>query len=152
MTKTKPIELKKYYDLILATLDYMIDFSSMKIKTDTFNSTEYFLSLKLQAKEHYLKGQLTLLKKLFKGLTEDAKDDKQFVKYLFDKTGFKIDLKGQFEKSIAKIIKRQKILTEDEYREVMEKVEELIQCKSSDQNKVNILNTLIVNYEKNYIK
>lgn len=152
MTKTKLIELKNYYDLILATLDYMIDFPSMKIKTDTFNSTEYFLSLKLQAKEHYLKGQLTLLKKLFKGLTEDAKDDKQFVKYLFDKTGFKIDLKGQFEKSIAKIIKRQKILTEDEYREVMEKVEELIQCESPDQNKVNILNTLIVNYEKNYIK
>ena len=52
------IELQKYRDLVLATLDYYIDDKKMLFKTADFDSSEHYKGLKIQTEEHYQKGRL----------------------------------------------------------------------------------------------
>jgi len=66
----KRIELEKFRDLVLAAIEYQLQDTSARIKTDDFDSDVHFESLKKQAFEHYDNGRLTKLKQWFKDLTE----------------------------------------------------------------------------------
>lgn len=81
----------------------------------------------LQLKEMPLEKQLEL-KELFK-----------------EKLDINLDiLQKLFEKSIEKIIKRGKILNDDEYRLLLDKIDNLTEIKTEDE--IKKINTLLVDY------
>lgn len=56
-------------------------------------------------------------------------------------------LQKQFEKSIVKIIKRGKILNDDEYRLILDKMDNLTEPKTDDE--IEEMNKMLIDYIKN---
>jgi len=146
----KQTELSKYRTLILATLDYYIDYNIIEIKTPNFDSTEYYKGLKVQAEEIFKKGQLTRLKQWFRDLTEMQVEtgDLRFNKYLHDKTKYDIDIFHSYFQRVDKIIKKGKITTDHQFYDINNIVNQLCQAEPIDNNKIEILNRLLVEYEQ----
>lgn len=146
----KQAELKKYRDLVLATLDYYIDNNEMQIKTAGFDSTEHYKGLKIQAEAHYQKGRLTRLKQWFRDLTEMQVEtsDLKFNKYLQDKTKYDIDIFKTYLQRVDKIIQKGKITTVNQFYDIKIMVDQLCLTEPIDNNQIEILNRLLSEYEQ----
>lgn len=146
----KKEELVKYRDLVLATLDYYIENKEIQIKTADFDSTEHYNELKTQTAEHYQKGRLTRLKQWFRDLTEMQVEtvDLKFNKYLQDKTKYNIDIFKSYFQRVDKIIEKGKITTDNQFYNINTMVDQLCQTKPVDNNKIEILNRLLSEYEQ----
>jgi hypothetical protein len=146
----KQEELVKYRDLVLATLDYYIDNKEMQIKTADFDSTEHYKGLKTQTAEHYQKGRMTRLKQWFRDLTEMQVEtgDLKFNKYLQDKTKYNIDIFKSYFQRVDKIIEKGKITTDNQFYDINIMVDQLCQTEPVDNNKIEILNRLLSEYEQ----
>jgi len=146
----KQVELQKYRDLVLATLDYYLDKKEMHIKTADFDSTEHYKGLKLQTEEHYRKGRLSRLKQWFRDLTEMQVEtrDLKFNKYLQDKTKYDIDIFKSYFQHIDNIIEKGKITTDDQFYDINIMVDQLCQTKPIDDNRIELLNGLLSEYEQ----
>jgi len=145
----KEAELKKYRDLVIATIDYYLDNNLMKIKTADFDSVEHFKSLKIQAEDYHDKGRLAKLKQWFRDMTEiqlETKDLK-FNKYLQDKTKYDIDIFKSYFQRIDKIIAKGKITTDSQFYNINSMVDQLCQIQPVDENRINLLNKLLGDYE-----
>ena len=150
----KQAELTKYRDLVLATLDYYIDNKEMEIKTADFASTEHYKRLKIQTEEHYQKGRLTRLKQWFRDLTEIQVEtgDLKFNKYLQDKTKLDIDIFKSYFQRVEKIIEKGKITTDRQFYDINIMIDQLCQTEPVDEEKIEILNKLLSDYEQRKIK
>jgi hypothetical protein len=146
----KQAELVKYRDLVLATLDYYIDNKEMQIKTADFDSTEHYKGLKTQTAEHYQKGRLTRLKQWFRDLTEMQVEtgDLKFNKYLRDKTKYDINIFKSYFQRIDKIIEKGKITNDNQFYDINIMVDQLCQTEPVDNEKIEILNRLLSEYEQ----
>ena len=146
----KQAELQKYRDLILATLDYYLDYKVMQIKTADFDSQEHFNGLKIQTEEHFQKGRLTRLKQWFRDLTEIQIEtgDLKFNKYLQDKTKYDIDIFKTYFQRVDKIIEKGKITTDNQFYDISKMVDQLCQTETVDSKKIEILNRLLADYEQ----
>lgn len=146
----KRAELIKYRDLVLATLDYYIDNKEMQIKTADFDSTEHYKGLKIQTEEHYQKGRLTRLKQCFRDLAEMQVEtgDLKFNKYLQDKTKYDIDIFKSYFQRVDKIIEKGKITTDNQFYDINIMVDQICQTEPVDNDKIEILNKLIADYEQ----
>ena len=146
----KKEELVKYRDLVLATLDYYIENKEIQIKTADFDSTEHYKGLKTQTAEHYQKGRLTRLKQWFRDLTEMQVEtvDLKFNKYLQDKTKYNIDIFKSYFQRVDKIIEKGKITTDNQFYDINLMVDQLCQTEPVDNNKIEILNRLLSEYEQ----
>ena len=143
-------ELVKYRDLTLATLDYFLESGIMKIKTIDFDSDQHYKELKVQVKEYFQKGKLSKLKQWFKDLSETPyeNEDFNFIDFINTRTGYEINLSSKFENRISDIIKRNKIKTENEYRDVMIKVNYLCLSDTPEEKLLEHLNSLLLEFEK----
>ena len=150
----KQAELTKYRDLVLATLDYYIDNKVMQIKITDFDSAEHYNRLKTQTEEHYKKGRLTQLKQWFRDLADIQIEsgDLKFNKYLQDKTKFDIDIFKSYFQRVEKIIEKGKITTDRQFYDINIMVDQLCQTEPVDQEKIEILNKLLSDYEQRKIK
>ncbi|WP_144602780.1 hypothetical protein [Algoriphagus algorifonticola] len=146
----KKMELEKYRALVLATLDYYLENSVMQIKTVDFDSTENYKKLKIQTEEHYQKGRLTRLKQWFRDLTEMQVEtgDLKFNKYLQDKTKYEIDIFKSYFQRIDKVIEKGKITTDNQFYDINMMVNQLCQTEPTDNEKIEILNRLLGEYEQ----
>ena len=146
----KQQELVKYRDLVFATLDYYIENKEMQIKTADFDSTEHYKGLKTQTAEHYQKGRLTKLKQWFRDLTEMQVEtsDLKFNKYLQDKTKYEIDIFKSYFQRIDNVIEKGKITTDNQFYDIKMMVDQLCQNEPVDNNKIEILNRLLSEYEQ----
>ncbi|MEJ7559924.1 MAG: hypothetical protein WKF66_16550 [Pedobacter sp.] len=145
----KRIELRKFRDLVLAAIDYHLDDTSAAIKTDDFNSSVHYESLKKQTLEHYNKGRLTKLKHWFRDLIEiqiEARNLK-FNTYLKNQTGYDIDIFEAYFKRVEKIIEKGKITTDNQFFDVSIMVEHLSSELTIDDGKIHILNHFLSTYE-----
>ncbi len=142
-------ELKKYHDLVIATLDYYIDNSIMLTKTDDFDSHEHFKACKIDANKDFKTGNLTNLKQWFKDLSEIFIETKnlKFNNYLQQKTGYDIDILRSYFKRIDKIINKGEISTENQFYEISSFVNKLSQIEPADKEKIELLNKLLSSYE-----
>ena len=149
-TINKGEELKKYKDLIIATIDYYLDNDLMKIKTSDFNSVEHFKQLKEQTVDNFQKGRLTSLKQWFRDLTEPQIEtvDLKFNKYLQEKTGYDIDIFKPYFDRINKIIEKGKITSDNQFYDLNIMVDQLCQTKPVDNEKIEKLNKLLLDYER----
>lgn len=146
----KQIELQKYRDLVLATLDYYIDNKETHIKTTDFDSTGHYKGLKIQTEEHFQKGRLTRLKQWFRDLTEMQAEtgDLKFNKCLQDKTKHEIDIFKSYFQRVDKVIEKGKITTDNQFYDISKMIDQLCHTKPVDNNKIEILNNLIADYEQ----
>lgn len=110
-------ELKKYRDLVIATIDYYLENNIAKIKTPDFDSDEHYKRLKIQTDEHFQKGRITKLKQWFCDLTEMQVEtgDLKFNKYLQDKTKYDIDIFKSYFQRVDKVIEKGKITTDNQF-------------------------------------
>jgi hypothetical protein len=144
----KTEELVKYRDLVLAAIDYFIDHIP-KIKTADFDSDEHFKGLKIETIESFKKGRLSKLKQWFRDLTEmqiETRDFK-FNKYIKDKTSYDIDIFDAYFKRIEKVIDKGKITTDNQFYDINMMVDYLCQSTPVDNQKIELLNRLIADYE-----
>ncbi|PRY83197.1 hypothetical protein [Mongoliibacter ruber] len=146
----KQAELTKYRDLVLATLDYYLENKIMQIKSADFDSSEHYKGLKIQTEEHYQKGRLTRLKQWFRDLTEMQVEtgDLKFNKYLQDKTKYDVDIFKSFFERVDKVIEKGKITTDNQFNDINMMVDQLCQTEPVDNEKIEILNRLLSEFEK----
>lgn len=150
----KSIELAKYRDLVIATLDYFIDSNIMKIKSADIDSDSHFRKLKDQTIEHFKKGRLSRLKQWFRDLTEVPREtgDFTFGSYLKNKTGQDIDIfKGYYDR-VDKIIAKGKITTEYQFYDIISMVDQIPQATEVHNDRLTKLNDLLADYEKRRAK
>ena len=148
------LELAKYRDLVLATLDYYLNNGIARIKTADFDSDAHYGSLRDQAVEHFRKGRLSKLRQCFRDLTDMQRETKdlEFEHYLKVRTGHNINIFQSYNSRIDKILARGKITTENQFRDVTLMVDSLSQAKPVDAIKIEALNTLLRNYEQGRLK
>jgi hypothetical protein len=134
----KQIELQKYRDLVLGTLDYHLENKVMQIKTADFDSDEHYKGLKVQTEEQYKKGRLTRLKQWFRDLTEMPIEtgDLKFNKYLQDKTKYDIDIFKSYFQRVDKVIEKGKITTDNQFYDINTMVDQLCQTEPVDNEKI----------------
>lgn len=146
----KQAELKKYRDLVLATIDYFLENKLMQIKSADFDSDEHYKGLKTQTEEHYQEGRLTRLKQWFRDLTEMQVEtgDLNFNKYLQDKTNYNIDIFKSYFQRIEKEIEKGKITTDNQFYDINMMVDQLCQTEPIDNEKIGILYRLLSEYEQ----
>ena len=146
----KKVDLLKYRELVLATIDYYLESKVLVINTAEFNSAEYYNKLKRQTEEHFQAGRLTKLKQWFRDLTEMQVEcvDLKFNKYLQDKTKIDIDIFKSYFQRIDKIIEKGKILTDNQFYEINNLVDQISQVEPIDINRIENLNKLLSEYEQ----
>ncbi len=152
--ENKEDELKKYRDLVLATIDYYLDNEIMQIKTAEFDSAQHFQKLKNQTDEHFQKGRLSRLKQWFRELTEmpiETKDLK-FNEYLKNKTKYDIDIFQSYFQRVDRIIEKGKITSDNQFYEICIMVDQLCQTEPVGNKKTDILNKLLSDYEQRKTK
>lgn len=147
-TEEKQSDLNRYREILLATLDYFIE-RSKSINYEDFDVTAHYQQLKVKVEENYQKGRLNRLKQWLRDMTEEPREtgDLSFGRYIKERTGFEIDILGSFQKRIDKIVERKLIKTENEYRDVLAMIDKLCQQAPIDQDKIDILNNLIVDFD-----
>jgi len=146
----KQKELKRNRDILIAALDYSIDrFRTANLRFGEYDPIAHFEQLKQQTEEHYRQGRLTRLKQWLRDMTEEPREtiDLSFGRYIKEKTGHDIDIFGNFQKRIDKIIERKRIKTENEYRDVLAMVDNLCQRTPVDEHKIDILNNLLIDFD-----
>ena len=150
LNNDKQIELQKYRDLVLATLDYYLDTKEIQIKSADFDSIEHFKGLKKQTEEHFQKGRLTRLKQWFRDLTEMQVEtvDLKFNLYLKEKTKYDIDIFKSYFQRVDKIIQKGIITTDNQFYDINIMVDQLCQTEPIDNSKIQILNKLLGEYEQ----
>jgi len=145
----KQSELKRYRDILLATLEYHI----VQFKVGEYGGEDrlaFFQQLKKQVEENYQKGRLSILKQWFRDMSEGPREtrDLNYCTYIREKTGYDIDIFKGFQERIEKIINRKRIRSANEYRDVLQMVDNLCQQKPFDAVKVAILNKLLIAYDE----
>jgi len=145
----KLLELKKYRDLLLATLDYYLDNKLVELKTLDFDPSEHLRSLKDQTEDHFRKGRLTMLKNWFRDMTEIFLEngDLKFNAYLREKTSYEIDIFDSYYQRVDKIIAKRRITTDRQFYEINQMVDQLCQTEPVDTQKITTLNKLLADYE-----
>ena len=150
MEKTeKKKELIKYRNLVLATLDYYLESEELRVKTDDYDSHNNYRELKKKTVIHFEKGRLTILKQWFRDLTEMQIEtrDLKFNSYLKQKTNYDIDIFSSFFKIIDRIIEKGKITTDNQFYNVKIMIDQLCQENKINEDKIEILNSLVFDYE-----
>lgn len=149
-TRQKEAELKQYRDLVIATLDYYLDNSQMWLRIHGSDGSSYFEKLKVQTEVHFQNGRLTILKQLFRDLTEMPIEtrDLKFNKYLQHKTGYEIDIFKSYYQRVDQVIEKGKITTDNQFYDVKIMVDQLCQTEPIDEEKIDILNRLLSGYEQ----
>jgi len=130
----KILECEKYRDLILAVFEY----EPMMAQKDLIPKIN----------EHVEKGRLTILKYWFKCFIEGIiqSQDVKFTSFLKQKTGYDFDVFEKINNKIERIIKRNKINTDEEYRDILIYINNLIQSSIPNQERILLLNTLLAEY------
>ena len=146
----KASELKKYRELVLASIDYYLENPLMRIKTPDFDSDEHYKFLKAQTEIYFQKGSLTRLKQWFRDLTEMQIEtgDLKFNRYLQDKTQYDIDIFKSYFQRIEKVISKGRITSDNQFYDLNIAVDQLCQIEPVDKETIEILNKLLSDYEQ----
>ncbi len=146
----KQKELRKYCELVLATIDYYLDNKQIHIRTEEFDSADHYRSLKTQVEEHFQKGRLTQLKQWFRDLTEMQVEtaDLKFNKYLQDRTKYEIDIFKAFFQRVDKIVASGKITSDNQFYDINIMVDQLCQIEPVDKDRIAILDKLLFEYKQ----
>ena len=149
-TSEQQIELKRLRDILIATLDYLIEgYNKSGQKFEGFNPSDHLQELKKQTEEVYQKGKVNKLKNWLRDMTEMPREtgDLNYVIYIKRTTGHDYNIFTAFNKRIDNIITKGKISTQNQFREVNSMVDFLCQTEPVDDKKIEVLNNLLLAFE-----
>ncbi|OWP82635.1 hypothetical protein BWK59_14820 [Flavobacterium davisii] len=135
-------EIELLRDKILLFNDFLIEKLGMP--------KEFFIETNNLIEKAYQEKNMKVLKsgdkEIYLHLKEMSLEMQLELKALFkEKLDLDLDiLQKLFDKSIEKIIKRGKILTDDEYRILLDKMNDLTEIKSEEE--IKNINTLLIDY------
>lgn len=146
--ETKEEEIKRLKAILLATLDYQIDLLK-KLPTQPSESIDYFHTVKTLVDEHAQKGNLSLIKKWLRDFAEWPIETKDFnyPKFIKEKTGYDFDVFQKFYDRCDKIIEKGKITNDGQFYDLQMLVNEISQAPVVHKEKIDIVNSLIREYE-----
>ena len=144
----KESELNRYYNLVIAAINYMIE-NTKQLKTAEFDPITHLQSIKEEARIHREKGRISKLKSWFRDFSEMPREtgDLAFNTYIFEKTGYRVDIFKSYFQRIENIIAKGKITTERQCYEVDRMVDHLCQTEPVDEAKIETLNKLLSAYK-----
>jgi hypothetical protein len=151
----KHSELVKYRALVLAAIDYWdnkLGFNNLS--ASGFSWEDHFKNLKEKTEECFQKGQLTRLKQWFRDLSESYIEqmDFKYNEYLNDKTIYNVNVFSDYYERVEKIIAKGKITTDNQFYDIKNYVDALFSVQNIDGQKIDVLNTLLNDYEHRNVK
>jgi len=137
--------------ILIATIDYYIQRHTpgFIIPEQRQKFIEHFNNLKPEVEAAYQKKRLTKLRLWLNSLTEEPRETEDFnySRHIKETTGYDLDIFDAFKKRVNKIIQRNKIINEHEYRDVMSLVDLLCQQIPADELQIKSLNELLGRYD-----
>ncbi len=148
----KQVELVKYRDLIIATIQYSLNNDKLMSALPGFDMAGHYKLMLTQTDELIKKGRLSVLKQWLRDLTEKYIEvrDVRFGKYLKDNFGY--DIFETYFKKVESIILKGKITTDNQFYDISMMVDHLCQTQPVDNAKIEALNNLLFAYAKKKAK
>lgn len=147
-SEEKKSELKKYRDIILATIDYKLGKTAGSMIYDGFGPVaDYYLQQKQQTEKYYQNDRIDRLKQKFQSMTETLmrRGDLNFDKYIKEKTDYETDIFENLQLRIEQIIEQKEIKNQNDYSDVIA-IQSLHKQIPTEQEKFDILNNLLHNF------
>lgn len=107
-----------------------------------------FKSYRSDSEKYYNTGKLKKLQSIYRGIEQEASEDIRLEDYVFQKTGIKLGMSERYNKRFKKNLERGKLKSINEYNMVMDQIDILCQLKERDDEMINKLNELIIDFEK----
>ncbi len=146
----KQVELKRHRDIILATIDYLLEKTAGLLIFDGFDyNAQYYQKLKQKTERNYQMGRLERLQKWLFDLTEvpHITGDFSFDSYIKEKTGDDIDIFGNIQERVNKIIAQKRIKNKNEQRDVRAMFS-ICRQAPANQEKADILLNLLNDFDE----
>jgi len=144
----KEVALQKYYDIVLATINFNISVNTGHFVSDGEDIALLCYNDQKITAEKYFKGRnLEMLKQKFSFFTKNIQsgDYKNYSKYIKEKTGYDIDLLADLHKRIEIILLQNEIKTKKEENDVGDLLHYYDENSISGE-KVEKLRTLLDDY------
>lgn len=144
----KQSELQRYKDILLATLDYLIEQLPTNDNYDELSHVEeYYRQQKLQIEKYYTQRRLDRLQQRLASLTKGLQNSTHlnFANYIKEKTSYNIDIFESLKKRIEIIIKQKEIRSKKEFNDVSV-MYFFYQDTATEPDKAEILKSLVIDY------
>lgn len=144
----KNFELKKYRNILLATIDYQLEKVAGSFIDDGFDPVaDHYLNQKQKAEMDCLDGKLDKLKQEFQNITNSLvqRGDLNFDKYIKEKTGYETNIFEDLQLRVEQIIRQKEIKDQDQYKDVLALLS-ISEQISTEQKKIKVLNNLLDNF------
>lgn len=140
-----------------AISDYYVEFTLNNLNPDEkFRSVQLDLMLpmfrgyRIDSEKYHSEGKLKKLQAIYKGIEQEAAENIILEQFVFEKTGIKLGMRERYNSKLNKIIERGKLKNENEYHMIMDQINILCQLKERDDQMIDNLNKLIIDFEKKY--
>jgi hypothetical protein len=150
----KQSELTKHRDLLLATIDYLLERYVTGVTPDEFaDIASYYKQQKLQTDKYYTQRRLDRLQQRLRSLTEGIQNrvDLDFGNYIKEKTGYEIDIFEELRNRVEIIMGQKEIRTQKELNDIGIALH-LYQQTTDAQDKVDLLKNLLIDFSNRLIK
>ena len=149
-TEEKKSELKRHRDIILATIDYILQRIEDDLARDHSGAiAEYYQQQKQLTQKYYQTGRLDRLQQKLQSLTAFPRQqaDLIFANYINEKTGHDIDIFENVRRRVNTIIEQNQIKNKKELDDVSVMFQ-VYKQHPLDQDKVDILRNLLIEFGK----
>ncbi|WP_298894362.1 hypothetical protein [uncultured Psychroserpens sp.] len=140
-----------------AISDYYVEFTLNNLNPDEkLRSVQLdvmlpmFKSYRVDSEKYHSEGKLKKLQSIYNGIEKEASENIMLEQYVFEKIGIKLGMRERYNRKLNKIIERGKLKNENEYHMIMDQINILCQLKDRDDEVIDNLNTLIIDFEKKY--
>jgi hypothetical protein len=145
----KQQQVDQQYHLVQAAITYMSTQLLGGVPDPTGEVAAHFERLRTQAAEYQQQQKLAALKKWFRDVAAPAlvTDGPAFAAYIKQATGLDIDVQSDFEKRIARVCKRKRIRTDEEFYDVRDMIDSLDASNPAHETQLQLLYDLKAEYE-----
>jgi hypothetical protein len=109
-----------------------------------------FKSYRSDSEKYHAEGKLKKLQRIYKAIEKEAAEDSMLEQFVLEKTGIKLGMSERYHSKMNKIIERGKLKNESEYHMIMDQINVLCQLEQRDDQMINNLNKLIIDFENRY--
>ena len=146
----KKSELKRHRDIILATIDYILQRIEDDLAKDHSGAIEeYYQKQKQLTQKYYQTGRLDRLQQKLQGLTAFPRQraDLIFATYINEKTGYNVDIFENVRSRVDTIIQQNQINNKKNLDDVS-LMFQVYKQHPVDQDKLDILRNLLIEFGK----
>lgn len=142
-----------------AISDYYVEFTMNNLNLDEeFRSIQLDLMLPMfkkyrsDSEKYHKEGKIKKLQLIYKNIEQEASENIMLEEYVFQQTGIRLGMQERYYKRLKKIIERGKLKNENEYHMIMDQINILCQIEERDNEMINQLNKLIIEFENKTLK